>query len=112
MPPPKQKPVTPSAVGPRFQPDGRCVQVFRHLHAIDFPEQGSALFIVAWVAADRGQTIRRKRHEVRQRETPGDVFDVRIEPAILVHDEDTGQLVVAGLRRAREIALDTAIAVR
>ena len=44
--------------------------------------------VVSGVAAHRGQPIRRERHEAFEREASGDVFDVRIESAVLMDHED------------------------
>src|SRR4029434_2296471 len=91
------------AVGPRLQPHGRRIQVLAHLRAIDFAEQFSTLGVVAGIAADRRQPIRREGHEVLERETTSDVLDVRIEPAVFMDDEDAGQLSRSGTRRTREV---------
>ena len=96
MPPPKQKPgdaELAGAVGTGLQPHGRGVEVLGHLRAIDLAEQLAALLVVAGIAADRREAVRRERHEVLEREPPRDVLDVRVEAAVLVDDEDARQLV-------------------
>src|SRR5438034_2172929 len=54
--------------------------------------------LVARVAAERRQRVGRERHEVVERETPGNVLDVRIQPTVLVHDENARQLAFRGDR--------------
>ncbi len=99
MPPPKQKPVdaeAAGAVGPVLQPHRRGIQVLAHLHAIDLAEQLATLGVVARVAAHRREAVGRERHEALERDAARDVFDVRVEAAVLVNDEDRGQAVRAG----------------
>ena len=92
MPPPKQKPVTPSLPvlsGRVLQPHGRGVQVLAPSSARStLPNSCAALVVVAGIAADRGEAVGRERHEVLEREPARDVFDVRVEPAVLVDDQD------------------------
>ena len=87
MPPPKQKPVTPSRPvlsGRFFTHTAAAYRSSRHLRAIDLAEQLATLLVVARIAADRRETVRRERHEVLEREAPRDVLDVRVEAAVLV----------------------------
>ena len=55
-------------------------------------EELAALVVIAWIAADRRQRIGREGHEVLQCEAPSHVFRVRIEAAVLVDHDRTGQL--------------------
>ena len=53
----------------RLEPLGRRDEVFGHLRAVHVSERRRALLIVARVAADRRQAVRRVGDEVRRRRT-------------------------------------------
>ena len=75
-----------------LQPDRRCKKVFLHLGAVDRAEQAAALLVVTRIAAHRSQSIGSKRIEALKSQPPPDVFDVRIQSAVLVNDENARQL--------------------
>ena len=101
----------PGAFRIRFQPARRGHEVLEHLGAVHLTELDGALLVVAREAADRRQAIRCVRDEVRDREPPGDIFDVRIQPAVLVDHQHAGQLA-ARPGRAGKVAFDAAVALR
>ena len=63
------------------------------------------LVIVPRVSAQRAQRVGGERQEPLDRQPPRDILDVRVQPAILVDDEDRRELRVLGLRAGEE-ALD------
>src|ERR1051326_7501371 len=75
-------------IRPLLQPCRGGLEVFHHLAAVELAKHLRRLFLIAGVAAGGGQLIRREGNKVRDREPPRDVLDVRVEPAILVHDEN------------------------
>ena len=89
----------------------RGEEILAGLRLIELLEFGARLVFVAGVTAERGQRVRRHRHEVVEGQAPRDVFDVRVEAAVLVHDEDAGQLP-GGVGRAAHVHLDLAVALR
>jgi len=93
MPPPKQKPVTPTFPLPSARAFSQRAgeQILGPLRRIELGEQLAALVVVARVAAHGRETVRGEGIEVRQGKTPRDVFRVRIEAAILVDDENARQ---------------------
>ena len=46
-----------------------------------------ALFVIAGIAAHRTQAIRCQRDVTGFGHSPGDIFDIGIQPAILMHDD-------------------------
>jgi hypothetical protein len=112
MPPPKQKPTAPS-LPLQSACDLRKFaghQVLDPLLGVLLGENRARLVLVAGVAADGRQRIRREGDVAHHREAARDVLDVRVEPAVLVYHHHAGQL--AGLGRAREIALHRSRALR
>ena len=87
------------AVGARFQPHRGGHEILGHLLAVDLAEHLAAFVVVTGKAAQRGEPVRRKRHEVREGEPPRDVLDMRIQAAIFVDDDNAGQF-----RRASRLA--------
>ncbi len=71
--------------------------------------RGSLLF-VAGITADRGQSVRSERHETRFPKPPGDIFDIWIEPAVLMNHKHRSEFLA--FRRLCKIALDRAVALR
>jgi uncharacterized ParB-like nuclease family protein len=61
-----------------LQPCNRSEEILRHLGPIELGEKLQAFFDVAGIAADRREAIRRERHEVGNRQPPGDVLDIKI----------------------------------
>ena len=95
MPPPKQKPVTPSLPvlsGRAFSHTAAAYRSSAILARSTLPNSSPPLSSSPGIAAHRRQAVGRERHEVLERETARDVFDVRIESAVLVHDQDARQL--------------------
>ena len=78
-------------------------QVLAALLRIEPGEELHRLLLVAGIAADRRQRIGGERGIAVDGEAAGDVLDVRIEPAVLVDDDDAGPGARA-FRRTREIA--------
>jgi hypothetical protein len=99
------------AVGPRANVIGAGDEVFAHLRLIQLGGQLARLLFVAGVAAKRRQRIGRNRHEVVEREAARNVFDVRVQAAVLVHHHDARELA-RGAGGTADIRLDLAVAVR
>jgi hypothetical protein len=59
---------------------------------VEFGKQLSCGVLLTGVPAEWRQGIRCERHEVVERQAAGDVLDVRVQAAVLVHDQHTGQL--------------------
>jgi hypothetical protein len=94
MPPPKQKPtapILPFDSGRAFS-QARRDEVLEHLRPVHLAELDGALLVVARVAADRGQPSGAKATKFATAKRARDVFDVRIQAAVLVDDEDRGSL--------------------
>src|SRR5829696_8564269 len=70
----------------------------------------AGLVLVGRRAADGAQVIDRGRGEARDRKPACDVLDVRIQAAVLVHDDDGGEFLP--LPRLGEIALEPRRAAR
>ena len=98
------------AVRARFQPHRGGEEIFPHLAAVDLAEQLRALLFVARIAADRGQPVRRESDEIGDRQPPRHIFDIGIEAAVFVDDQNAGSF--RRVRRPHEIALDAAVALR
>jgi hypothetical protein len=75
--------------------------------SVIFTKGSGSILFAARIPAHRSQTVRRKGNEIGRGETTGDVFDVRIEAAIFVNDEDDRMLAI--FYRTREIAFDRAV---
>ena len=91
------------ALGPRLEPPERGDHVLARLRLVERAEQLARLVLVAGIAAEREQRVGREGDEVLERQAAGDVLDVRVQPAVLVHDEHARQLAV-GLGRPNEVA--------
>ena len=103
------------AVGARLQPVRRGNEILEHLLAIDLHEKQAAVVVVAGKAAEGGESVGREGHEVGHGEAARDVFDVGVQAAVFVDDDDAGQLRGLGVSRVRtdradEISFDAAIA--
>ncbi len=81
------------------------------LGLIQLGKEFARLVFVTRVAAERRQGVGREGHEVVERHTPCDVFDVGIETAVFVDDKDAGELT-RRIRRPREVAAHLAGALR
>ena len=86
-------------------------EVLARLGLIELREHLAGLVFVAGIAAEREQRVRRERDEVVERQAARDVLDVRVQPAVLVDDEDRRQLA-GGLGRPHEVAAHLAVALR
>ena len=103
-PPPKQKPmapILPVQSGRDFSHTAAARKSSGILAPSTSLKSCRALFVVARIAADRGQPVRRKGDEIGDRQPPRDVFDIGIEAAILVDDEHRRQLGRAFAGRTR-----------
>ncbi len=99
------------AVGTGLQPARRRDEVLGHLGAVDLLKRLPTLLVIARIAADAGQSVRREGNEVFGSEAARDILDVRIQAAILVDHQDSRQLSVR-LRRPDQVPADAAIALR
>src|SRR5205085_4323958 len=52
-----------------------------------------AALVIAGIAPKRRQRVRRKSEESFNRHAAGDIFDIRIQPSILVHDQHRWHLL-------------------
>ena len=103
MPPPQQKPVTPS-----LPDDSACAlriaRAVQHVGAqlalVEAGLQRAAVIVVAGIAADGKQAVGRQRQKPFGRGAARHVLDVGIEPAILVdHQHDGKRPVALGLHQ-------------
>jgi hypothetical protein len=97
-------------VGPVLQPDRGGQHVFLHLCAVHFTELRLALIFIAGITTNGRETVGRERVEAFESEPSSDVFDVGIQTAILVNDQNAGQLGVCSCRcRTSELPFDIAV---
>ena len=75
---------------------GAVEKVRAQLAAVEAPLHLLAVVVVAGIAADGRETVRRQREKPRHRGTPRDVLDVRIQAPVLVDDENRGKRTRAG----------------
>src|SRR4030095_9461074 len=80
------------AIGKALQEVRRGDEIRPRFRLIELGEELARLVFVAGIAAQRIEPVRRERDEIVDGKTPRDILDVRIEPAILVYDEDSGKL--------------------
>ena len=85
-------------------------KVFPCLGLIQLGEQLTRLVFITRIATQWGQRVRRKRHEIVERETPGNIFNVGIEPAVFMHHQYAGQLA-CGIGGFGQITFDGTVAV-
>ena len=71
---------------------GRGHEVLARLGLVQRREQLARLVLGARIPAKREQRVGRKGHVVVERDPPRDVLDVRVQPAVLVHDQHRRQL--------------------
>ena len=100
-----------SAFGMCFQPVRRGEEIGPHLGIVDLAEHLPALLIVARVAAERRDSVGRERDIALDSEPARHVFDIGIEAAVLVHDQD-GRQFSGRIRGPHQIALDASVALR
>ena len=87
MPPPKQKPtapILPVHSGRDLRKSYAANEILVALFRVELGEELRRLFLVARIAAQRRQRVRRERDEVLDRKPARDILDVRIEAAVLV----------------------------
>ena len=77
-----------------FQPKGGGDEVLYHLLRFAFLLEITAGFVGAGVAAERRQGIRGEGDESRHGHAAGDVFDVGIQAAVFMNDDDAGLLAI------------------
>jgi hypothetical protein len=65
-------------------------EILRHLAAVKLLEQRQTLLVVTGIAAQGGERIWREGDEIGDRQPPRHIFDIRVEAAIFVDDEDRG----------------------
>ena len=90
--------------------DGGEEVVHEHFR-IDLRLQLAAALVVAGVAADGAQAVGRQRSEAGLGHAPGDVLDVGVEAAVLVHHHHAGHRVF-GAGRHHQVAAHLAMALR
>ena len=76
-----------------------------------FGEQGTGRIFVTGIATQREQRIRCERDEAFQCKTSGDVFDMRVETAVLVHHQHHRQRAI-GLGGLHQVTAGRAVALR
>src|SRR5262249_28767387 len=79
------------AVRTRFQPLRGGDEILGPLGGVELAKQLTALVVVAWIASEYRQRVRRKCHEILQGEAPCNVLRVRIQSTVLVDDDNAGQ---------------------
>jgi hypothetical protein len=105
-PPPQQNPTTPTFpvhFGARLQPCHCGHEVLAGLVLVQLCEELARRVLVAGITIEWGQRVRSEREVLLQGDSPGDVLDVRIEPAVLMHHQDARQPSRA-LHRHRQVA--------
>ena len=94
-PPPKQNPtapILPLHCGKRLEEPHGGREIVDPLDGIERAEHLRGLLLVAGIAAERRERVRRESHEPVHREPAGDILDVRIEAAVLVDHHDARPL--------------------
>src|SRR5262245_20059914 len=71
----------------RFEPLRTVDEILGQFGAIDLTEQLAAFKVIAGITADSGECIRCKRNKVLERESPRNIFRMRIQPTVFVYDE-------------------------
>ncbi len=74
-----------------LQEVGAVQHVLPQLALIEAALQLAAVVVVAGIAADRREPVRRQRQEALHREPAGDVLDVGVQPPVLVHHQHDGK---------------------
>ena len=111
--------------GNRLEPVGGSQKVLAGFGLVDLGEKLACLVLITRVAAEREQRIRRKGDEAIERQTTGDVLDVRVQAAVFMDDQHSRQLsfgigrlykvtahraVTLGRRQFNEAGLDSRVA--
>ncbi len=98
-------------VGTGAEVVGRGDEVLARLGLVQRREQLARLVLGARIPAKREQRVGRKGHVVVERDAARDVLDVRVQPAVLVHDQHRRQLA-RRLGRPHEIPAHLLVALR
>ena len=96
------------AFRPRFQPFRRRYKVLKHFALVDRLKKRRSFLFVAGISANRGESVRSKSEEILSAQTSSDVLDVRVEPAIFMDHEHSGQFLVR-VGRTNEISADAPV---
>ena len=94
-----------------LQKPDRGNKILCHLGAVALSLHRPAVIIITRIASKRPQRIRGEGNKSRDCETPGNVFDIRIQATILVNHNNARELVVDGCW-PRVVAAHDATAVR
>ena len=114
MPPPQQKPTAPTLPLLEFvalEEGDRGDAVGGGLCRVELLEHFARLLLVGRRAPERRQIVDRQRHEALERHATRDILGMRVEAAVLVHDDDGAELA-ALVCRTREIAHHLALGAR
>src|SRR5262249_20658488 len=79
-------------IGAATQPVRGRDEILAGLLRIQLGKELTRLVLVAGIAAEGCQGVRREGHEPLERDATGDVLDVWIQPAVLVDHQDAGEL--------------------
>src|SRR4029077_15250829 len=81
------------AAGQRMtlQPLGTSDKILVQLRLVDLVKKLTAVVVVVWITSDGCQRVRCEGDEVLQCESACDVLGMRVEPAILVNDQNSRQ---------------------
>ena len=91
------------AVGVRLEETHGGHRVGDRARPVQLADHVAALVLVFRRAARPAQEVRPERQEAFERHAPRDVLDMRHKPAVLVDDDDGGQLA-RGIGRPGQIA--------
>ncbi len=80
----------------RFEKARAVDHVLAQLGLIQAPLHGAAIVVVAWIAADRRQPVRRQRQVPFDRGASRHVLDVGVQSAVLVDDQHRRKRSLAG----------------
>src|SRR5207253_9216156 len=78
------------AFGTCLEVTGGGKHVFDTLGGVELAKKLPGLFVVAGIAADRRESVRREGDEIFYRQASRDILDIRTEAAILVNDDHAG----------------------
>src|SRR5207249_1084589 len=89
----------------------RCNEILDSLLGIERVHHFLRLFCIPGMAAESRQSVGRESLEIRERETPCDIFEMRIQPLPSVDYEHTWQ-PACSICRTSEVASDFSVALR
>ncbi|MOA16685.1 hypothetical protein D3C78_1369120 [compost metagenome] len=84
-------------------------KVVHQLFRVDLGLKLAALVVIARITADRTQAVRGEGDEAGLGQPPGHIFDVRVEPAVFVHDHHCWYFA-GGFGRTHQITANLAVA--